>query len=199
MHRRLTVYGQIVPARERIMLEHTVDEGAVADLVESSPFVPPGRQEIFRRGLVAGFRGDFLVSTHLLIPELENSLRYQLRLSGGIASRMKTDGTQPERMLPDLLKEAGLIGMFPQDLVFDLESLLVEQGGPNLRHQLAHGMLEQHEYYSHAAQYLWWSVLRLCVLPLIHMRSEDDVSVSRESGDGHEEQGAEGPAVDSSD
>jgi hypothetical protein len=195
-HRELVVHGQIDPARERMMLEHPIDEEALVELVEASPFVPRGREEIFRRGLAAGFRGDFLTSTHLLVPELENSLRYQLRLSGGIASRIKTDGTQPERMLPDLLKEAGRAGMFPEDLVFDLESLLVEQGGPNLRHQLAHGMLEYHEYFSPSAQYLWWSMLRLCVLPLIRMKPpEDELPVSRESDKvSHEELGSDATA-----
>ncbi len=160
------------------MLEHAVDEEALLGLVESSPFVPPGRGEIFRRGLAAGFRGDFLVSTHLLIPELENVLRYHLRLSGGIASRVKTNGVQPERMLPDLLEEAGKTGLLSDDLVFDLESLLVEAGGPNLRHQLAHGMLDYHEYFSASAMYLWWSVLRLCVLPLVRVtpNTEEDQS-----------------------
>jgi len=116
------------------------------------------------------------MSTHLLVPELEDSLRHLLRRRGGLASKIKTDGVQRERMLPDLLEEANLVGLLPGDIVFDLESLLVEQGGPNLRHQSAHGMLSIGEYYSHSAVYLWWLVLHMSVLPLLRPVNEADAS-----------------------
>ena len=120
------------------------------------------------------------MSTHLLVPELEDSLRHLLRRRGGLSSKIKTDGVQRERMLPDLLEEANLVGLLPGDIVFDLESLLVEQGGPNLRHQLAHGMLSFPEYYSHSAAYLWWLVLHLSVLPLLSSVDDADASEREE-------------------
>ncbi|MFC3161608.1 hypothetical protein ACFOEQ_27085 [Chryseobacterium arachidis] len=46
-------------------------------LIESkSPFVPEDRLHIYSLGITAGFQNDFVTAAHLLIPQLENSLRH---------------------------------------------------------------------------------------------------------------------------
>ncbi|KAB1117662.1 DUF4209 domain-containing protein, partial [Micromonospora sp. AMSO12t] len=47
--------------------------------------------------------------------------------------------------------------------------LLCEQPGPNLRNDLAHGLLNDPESWSAAAVYAWWLCLRLVVLPYYRM------------------------------
>jgi hypothetical protein len=77
LQRAQIVLSVVEPARAQINEEH----GAQADwtwLTTDNPFIPEGRRVIYSRGLQAGLGGDFLVATHLLIPQLENSLRYTL-------------------------------------------------------------------------------------------------------------------------
>jgi hypothetical protein len=45
-----------------------------------------------------------------------------------------------------------------------LRGLLIERFGSNLRHQEAHGLLDDLEYNSTTVAYFWWLTLRLCVV-----------------------------------
>jgi hypothetical protein len=56
----------IEPARLSIMEEHAVRRRDLHFLVLNNPFIPPGHEGIYIRGLQAGFYGDWLQATHLL-------------------------------------------------------------------------------------------------------------------------------------
>ena len=60
----------VEPAREQINTERSMRARDLHPFVAHNPFVPPGHEEIYARGLAAGFAGDFLVATHLLIPQV---------------------------------------------------------------------------------------------------------------------------------
>ena len=66
-----------------------------ASFVFNNPAVPPGRERLLARGLLAGFRQDWVVALHILIPQFENSLRYVVTQHGIITSAIKAEGTQP--------------------------------------------------------------------------------------------------------
>jgi hypothetical protein len=119
---------------------------------------------IYARGLHAGLTGDFLVATHLLAPQLENSIRYLLSQEDTIVSKLTSQGIQDERDLNTLFKEyrTELIALFGKDLAFDLEGLLVEHFGSNLRNEIAHGLMSYDKFISLQSSYLWWLTLRLC-------------------------------------
>ena len=63
-----------------------------------------------------------------------------------------------------------LTQFLPEDTVFDLRRLLVEESGTNLRNLVAHGLVDDAQLNSPPTAYFWWSVLRLCVLPLLNVR-----------------------------
>ena len=44
-------------------------------LVLHNPIVPKGHESFFIKGIVAGFRGDFEIAAHLLVPQIEQSIR----------------------------------------------------------------------------------------------------------------------------
>ena len=44
--------------------------------------VPPGREMLFGKGLVFGYEGDFPSALHLLVPQLENMVRYHPKAAG---------------------------------------------------------------------------------------------------------------------
>jgi hypothetical protein len=89
--------GKVVDyVRLYLLTEHNPSTQDVFDIVRNNPFIPPGRELIFARGLLAGLNGDLLVSMHLLIPQIENSLRYILNGNGVITSSLSSDGIQEE-------------------------------------------------------------------------------------------------------
>ena len=171
MSQVISSQAMILPARDQILREHTIRESDLMPLVRDNPFVPAGRAELFARGLHAGFRNDFVVAVHLLVPQIENSLRYILESQGVITSGLDGDGIQDERYLSTTLRSQELAeileGLLGKDLLFDLRGLLIERHGSNLRNAMAHGLLDYQSFYSGAGIYLWWLTLRLCCMPVI--------------------------------
>ncbi|WP_170943250.1 DUF4209 domain-containing protein [Methanosarcina spelaei] len=159
------VVGIIEPARQQIIQEHKVQIEDLLPIVSSNLFVPAGRELIYAYGLHAGLIGDFLTSTHLLIPQLENSIRYVLNSNGIITSSLDISGIQNEHGLNNTLIKEKLTEFIPEDIVFDLRGLLIERCGSNLRHRMAHGLIDFQEYESSLeVKYLWWLTLNLCYI-----------------------------------
>lgn len=160
----------IEPARYQINLEHSVRINDLLPIVSHSPFVPPEREYLFAKGLYAGLTGDFFTSTHILIPQIENSVRYLLWEQQNVrSSGLDNRGIQEERRLTTTLdpsKCPEITSIFDGDTLFDLQGLLIEDSGSNLRNRMAHGLINDSEFSSPIMSYLWWVALRLCCLPI---------------------------------
>jgi len=153
--------------RLQMTIEHKFELRDFMELTTNHPFIPPGRELIFSRGFQVGFQGDFLQAIHLLIPQVESSLRYLLNHQGVVTSRLSSEGIQEEMDLNALLEIPKLKEILGEDLIFDLQGSLTSRFGSNFRNLMAHGLLDQQAFYSHTAIYIWWMLLRLCCLPLI--------------------------------
>jgi hypothetical protein len=156
------VEWKIEPARQTIIDEHPVSASDLAFLVRNNPFIRPGHEGIYLRGIQAGFFGDWLVASHLLIPQLEASLRYVLQQHGVITSTRKSDGTQEERDLNQLLWDETTKRIFGENLLFDLRGILIESFGCNMRNESAHGLMYDAQFYRSESVYLWGLVIRMC-------------------------------------
>jgi hypothetical protein len=186
-HRGLMVSGRIKPALQVINTEHFVRLQDLEFLVRDNPFVPAGREPIFIRGLFAGLSGDFLFAGHLLVPQVENSIRHLLYNCAGEqrTSKLKADLTQPERDLNELLYRDDVKRIIGEDLLFDLQSLMVEPGfGANLRNQLAHGLMDTDQFYADEAVYAWWLIWRMCCVPSLMRMQAETAKAHQASPDG---------------
>jgi hypothetical protein len=171
----LHAQAYIEPARDQINLEHSVRLKDLLPILSNSPFVPPGREYLFAKGLYAGLTGDFFTSTHILIPQIENSIRYLLQEHQGVrTSGLDNNGIQNEYHLSTTLYPSQcpeITSIFDEDTLFDLQGLLVEDSGSNLRNRMAHGLIDDSGFLHPLMSYLWWVTLRLCCLPiLIHQQ-----------------------------
>ncbi|MCY7273123.1 MAG: DUF4209 domain-containing protein [Phormidesmis sp. CAN_BIN44] len=166
--------GIVNPARYQINLEHAVSVEDFAFIVMNNPFIPAGREMIYARGLLDGLRGDFLVSTHLLIPQIEHSIRYLLEQKGCIVSGLDDRGIQEEHNINVLIRRPELVEIFGEDIVFDLKGLLVHRFGTNLRNDMAHGLIGYNGFFTDGNAYLWWLTLRLCCLPIINLSQDSE-------------------------
>jgi hypothetical protein len=182
----IEVRGKIQPALEQITREHRIKLRDLLDLCEETPIVPPGRELIFARGLYRGFQGDYISSSHLLIPQIEHTLRYLLKQNGVITSSLQSDGIQEEYSLNVLLHMEEAEDILGEETVFTLDSLLNSKFGPNFRHRMAHGLLEDTQFGSAAGVYTWWFVLHLIFRPIVAMsvaeedHTNDDPETPRE-------------------
>ena len=176
----LHAQAYVEPARKQLLLEHSVGLFDWFTIATASPFVPPGRERLWAQALHSGFIGDFASMLHLVIPQIEHSLRHLLLQAGEPTSSLSDDGIQEERDLSWLLSHPKLDEILGPDYVFHLRCLLVERAGANLRNRVAHGLLGDMEVYGWVVRYLWWLAVRLCVHPIIALERQGSFIPSEE-------------------
>ncbi len=160
----VVVCGEIVPALAVLLLEHRLREQDLIAIAAQSPLVPDGRERIVGKGLFAGFEKDFIVATHLLVPQMEHIIRSYLKRCGVVTTVMDEQGVEKERGLSALLELEETEGILGKDLLFELKALFTDPFGPNLRNEVAHGLVNQEAACSVFAVYAWWFVFRLVFL-----------------------------------
>ena len=181
-HRLFITQVFIEPARHQILLEHNVQFSDFMSIVIDNPFVPEGREYIYAQGLQKGLEGDFLSAAHLLIPQIENSIRHILKERGVITSSVDSNGVQDERSLNDTLFTPEIQEAFGPEITFELQGLLVERLGVNLRNRMAHGLMGYSSFYSVDVSYMWALTLRLCCWPLIVQKYQEINSSGSKNG-----------------
>lgn len=158
------------------------DEQIFLNYCTNSDFVVSGQELLYAKGLYYGLIGDFAVSTHLLAPLIENSLRHILNEQGIETSTINHFGSQEEKSLPDLLDLLQTQDLFGRNQIQDLRALLVERSYANLRNRVAHGLMHAENYNQSATVYLWWTVLRFVLFEAAYRKfnlQEDETDIVR--------------------
>ena len=145
------------PMLSRIALEHFFTIQDLLPICAYNPFVPIGREIIFAKGLYYFLKQDFITSSSLLVPQLENSFRNLLYGTKPI-TYSKSDGSQPYKiemkwLLDTLLNE----NRITNKLHFNLDLLLCDNYF-NVRNEIAHGLLTGNNFYSPAVCILNWFI-----------------------------------------
>jgi len=118
------------------------------------------------------------VATHLLTPQIENSLRYVLESHGVDVSNLMSDGTQPVKVLGAIFGMAEAKQIFGESLCFELRGCLIEKTGFDFRNRVAHGFVHEGECYSTAGVTVWL-VLRICLTPIFQTIAERKMSAEK--------------------
>ncbi len=163
------VGGFVEPAKRTVMRRFPLEERHFRPIVASSPFIPQGHEHIFSLGFSRFWQGDYASAVHLLIPQLENSIRHVLLNSKQDSSKMSPELLQEDRSLSGLLENfrAEMNAIFGEDRTNEMELLFVHKPGPALRHELAHGKMSAGACYEPNAIYACWFVYHLTVIPLV--------------------------------
>lgn len=157
----IVVHGDIWPAHEVLLQEHRLREDDFIGLACQSPIVPRGRERLFGKALHAGFDRDFTVAMHLLAPQIEHMVRFHLKNAGVKTTNLDINGIENENGLSTLMGLPETETVFGKDLSFEIKALFCDALGPNLRNELAHGLLDDDSFQSIHAIYAWWMGLRL--------------------------------------
>ena len=194
--RQLVASGLIDPARRLIHVEHPLEQRDFSPLVAMNPFVPADRADLFTLAFARFFGGDFISALHILVPQLENSLRHILKQAGQEPSLIRSDMTQENRNLSVMLTKDrdSLEGIYGTAIVYEIENLFDFRGGPALRHQLAHGLVSGAACYGTDAIYACWFIFRLCYLHVFE--HWDRLAEWMEGIRGSERSSAPGPSSD---
>lgn len=149
------VNAALLPALKVIRQEHSLEPELFSSIAEHSPVVPPGRTQSFVKGLLAGYNGDFDVAFQVLSPQIENLIRFQLKLRR-VNTRYRKNGVDKELPLGRLLYHEKTKEIFGKDLLFELRTLFHYR-----RNDRAHGLIDDTSSSSPCDVYIWWLLLHL--------------------------------------
>lgn len=161
--------GMIQPAHEVLTNEHRFSRQYLVSLCAESPTVPEGHELLWGTGLALGLDGNFGAAVSILVPQLEQAIRSLLHKNEVHTLFVDDDGVETEKGLNALLDMTETEEVFGAGLIMEMKAMLVVQGGPNLRNNVAHGLLNDASAWSYSSMYMWWFCLRLAVLPVISM------------------------------
>ncbi len=157
----LVVQGEILPALEVLLIEHRLTEGDFVAIANQSPIVPLGREVLFGKALFAGYERDFITALHLLVPQIEHMVRFHLNQSGVKTTNLDSNGIETENGLSTLMGLPETNQIFGEDLAFEIRALFCDTFGPNLRNELAHGLLDDNAFCTPNTVYAWWFGFKL--------------------------------------
>lgn len=187
LSRQVTVNGTINPIRQTIAIEHLMRHEVIIELLRMSPFVPSGHEMIYARAISHFLSGEDIEAVSLLTPQLENSLRHILFISGYDTTTADSNGVQTEASLSILLKNdrqwrAQLEAIISTRYIQEIDLLFDFPGGPSVRNQVSHGKVPDSEFWAHDFTYAAWLIIHLALLPLARHRDQVEQIFSQVTG-----------------
>lgn len=183
----IVVQGDVWPALEFVRLEHRIRERDFVMLAKQSPIIPAGREQLVGKALYAGFDNDFVTALHILVPQLEHLVRYHLKQAGVQTANLDQSGIENENGLSTLMEKDAVKAIFGEDIAFEIKALFCDPFGPNLRNELAHGLIGADQAQSTYSIYAWWLMLKIVLNTFWNARSQRAATKSGEMDDHAEE------------
>ncbi len=122
--------------------ERNLTANDITAFVYQSPICDPTKRPIIEAALRAYVAKDWIIAIHLLVPQIESTVRRFLDMSGRptIRTPKPDDSGLLLKTLDDLLKDEEFERVFEADVAFYLRSLLTDQRGWNVRNDVSHGI-----------------------------------------------------------
>lgn len=177
---RLTMSSAyLAVAIDKIFKEFAPTEENILEHLYRSPLFESGRQELILEGIKAYLSNDYVKSVHVLVPQIEHALRCLLPLLGQPSNKStRTRGIMQEQNINDVLANAEVRKVVPEDVRQFILVALADQCGLNIRHRLAHGLMNRDAFNRHTGD-LVFSIL-LCL---------SEIQVVTENNPNSDEQG----------
>lgn len=123
----------------RLKEKYDLNADALVDFLYQSPLFDEKRKRIVEKGLRAYFDEDYIIAVHILVPQIESSIRKLMELCRAPLLKPSRFGGFNLKVLGDMLADKVTIQIFGENLVFYFRSMLVDQRGFNIRNDICHG------------------------------------------------------------
>lgn len=137
---------------------------SIVSYLLASPIFEKIRKDFLVKGIKAYLADDFLVALHILIPQIEASIR-------NLAEKIETPILKPSRSggfhyknLDDLLTDKNIISVLGEDMRLYLRVLLSDPRGWNLRNNVCHGISPIESFNQMAADRTFHALLCLVLV-----------------------------------
>jgi hypothetical protein len=144
VHRAAQVISQQGPwlnlVWRKLQAKHGADLEKLLEWLSASPCFPQERLPFIREGLSAWLAGDAVKAVHVLVPQVESSLRDLLAGLGGAVTKPNRHGGSQKISLREVLEDEKFAKV-PDAIRFYFQALYLDSRGMNVRNELAHGVL----------------------------------------------------------
>jgi len=113
---------------------------SIVSYLLASPIFEEERRDFLIKGIKAYLDDDFLVALHILIPQIEASIRNLAEKIGAPILKPSRSGGFHYKNLDDLLTDENIIDVLGEDMCLYLRTLLTDPRGWNLRNNICHGI-----------------------------------------------------------
>lgn len=148
----------IEKAKERF----TLTKSDILKYIQTSPIIDKSRFSIIEESLNAYFNNNFLVFTHLVIPQIEEAMRNLVELAGGnVLKDAKRGGGFQLKTFDEILRDSKLVEVVGEDFATYFRILFTDQRGWNLRNNVFHGLANPNTFNNQTGHRLLHSLLCL--------------------------------------
>ena len=133
-------------------------------LVEDNIFVQEDRKKSILNGIVAGFNMDMVTAMHLLMPQVENAIRYLAQECGAVVYKTKEGGIEESLSLKSILNLPQVVDCFDEVFLFNLRLFYTSDYGFGMRNAVCHGLYSDKELNSYRSLAVWWFTLHICCM-----------------------------------
>ncbi|NQU26046.1 MAG: DUF4209 domain-containing protein [Candidatus Nealsonbacteria bacterium] len=156
--------GILAHAIDRMRSKYDFSAESMRLFLSQSILFDEARMPLFEHGINAYLADDQITAIHVLVPQIENSLRRLLPVLEIPTNkhRRSDTGVMVEKSLNNILEsEAAVTQFFGEDFVLYLRMFLCDPRGQNVRNKLAHGLMQPEQFHrgiSDRLLHIMWSL-----------------------------------------
>ena len=120
-----------------------------------------------------------MTALSILIPQIENAVRYLAVECGEPVYNMNEEGIEEVKPMHAVLELEGVKESLDEDLIFALNTIFCSKFGFNMRNNVAHGILDDQAFQSFKALYIWWFALKFCYLFCGKLQEENRSKINK--------------------
>ena len=138
-------YCYLEPILENIKQNYYFNENMFENLITDNNFIPKSHEIFYKKGLYYFFEKNFIEAFHILIPQIENSLRYIIKNVYPTTVQCQNNTEKEIIDIPELIKIVKEKEIIDKKICFYLD-ILFNKDYFNIRNNLAHGFDTEYSY-----------------------------------------------------
>jgi len=146
---------------EKLKKDRGINETHVLEHLYKSPIFAMDKRKLFEIGLKAFFNDDYPVAIHILIPQVEDTIRNLVKLTGGTIYKVGRHGGLMLRNFEELLRDERVSSVFDENVILYFRTLFSDQRGWNIRNTVCHGISPIDTFNSQVADRIFHALLVL--------------------------------------
>ncbi|MDK2946326.1 MAG: hypothetical protein PWQ85_1105 [Geotoga sp.] len=136
----------------------------IVNYLYESPIFDGERRDFLIRGIESYLNEDFLISLHILIPQIEATIRNLAKKVGIPVLKSSRSRGFFYRTLDDLLRDQQIIKVLGEDMCLYFRILLTDPRGWNLRNDVCHGISSPERFNQISADWIFHAILCLALV-----------------------------------